>query len=122
MDVLIVDADAVMRDFIKLCFFRYSTRFFEAGSFDEAFEIINSIEKFDIAILADNLPGCPGFALIKYVKEKTENIVFFTADGEDDALREKAFSEGAYFVIPKKYLMDFTKDTAEEIRELLNAQ
>lgn len=122
MDVLIVDDDVAMRDLIKFCTFKYSPQFYEAGSFTEALKIINSVETFDIAILAHNLPGRPGFDLIKHVKGKTRNIVLFTADGEDDALRKKAFRKGAYFVIPKTYLLDFTKDKISEVRDLLNTQ
>lgn len=122
MNVLIVDADLAMRDLIKFCLFRYSSEFYEAGSFAETLKIINYVEAFDIAILADNLPGRPGFDLIKYVKEKTENIIFFTTDNKGDDFREKIFSEGAYFVIPKTYLLDFTKDTIEEVRDLLSTQ
>lgn len=108
MDILIVDDDFTIRELLKECLKNYSSEFFEAENFQNAFDLLISAQKFDLIILDNNLPDGLGIHLVEMAALKTPNVIMFTADAADCKFKEKALLLKSRACVIKKYFFTYT--------------
>lgn len=81
-DILVVEDEEAIRDFVIINLKRAGYNVFEAGSGEEALKIYNdNSEKISIVLLDIMLPGIDGFAVCRKLREKsrTLGIIMLTA-------------------------------------------
>ena len=79
--ILIVEDEATIRGFEAINLNRAGYQTVEAGSAEEAIEIFEDDQSFDIALLDISLPGMDGFNLCRHLRQKssTLGIIMLTA-------------------------------------------
>lgn len=79
--ILIVEDEAAIREFEAINLKRVGYTTVEAGSGEEALEIFDREQDFDIALLDISMPGMDGFTLCKELRKRTETlgIIMLTA-------------------------------------------
>lgn len=79
--ILIVEDEVAIREFEAINLRRVGYTTVEAGSGEEALEIYDREQDFDIALLDISMPGMDGFALCKELRKRNETlgIIMLTA-------------------------------------------
>lgn len=79
--ILIVEDEVAIREFEAINLKRVGYTTVEAGSGEEALEIFDREQDFDIALLDISMPGMDGFTLCKELRKRTETlgIIMLTA-------------------------------------------
>lgn len=118
--VLIVDDHILIREGIRNLVNRepdLDIRY-EAGSSEEALDLLDQYPDVDMAIVDVSLPGTSGMDLIKQVHEKYPNIQVLVLSMHDETLySDRAFRAGAKGYVMKQ---EATEKLLSAIRKILN--
>lgn len=118
--VLIVDDHILIREGIRNLVNRepdLDIRY-EAGSSEEALDILDQYPDIDLAIVDVSLPGTSGMDLIKQVRERHPNVQVLVLSMHDETLySDRAFRAGAKGYVMKQ---EATEKLLAAIRKILN--
>lgn len=101
-NILVLEDQPDIREFVVINIKRYGYQVFEAGTGEEALEIVSKV-KIDIAVLDVMLPGMDGFEVCKRIREtnKYMGIIMLTAKSmETDKIQGLLNGADDYMVKP----------------------
>jgi DNA-binding response OmpR family regulator len=101
-NILVLEDQLEIREFVVINIKRYGYQVFEAGTGEEALEIVSNV-KIDIAVLDVMLPGMDGFEVCKRIREtnKYMGIIMLTAKSmETDKVQGLINGADDYMVKP----------------------
>ncbi|MDO9592488.1 MAG: response regulator transcription factor, partial [Erysipelotrichaceae bacterium] len=101
-NILVLEDQIEIREFVVINIKRYGYNVFEAGSGEEALDIVSKV-KIDIAVLDVMLPGMDGFEVCKRIREtnKYMGIIMLTAKSmESDKVQGLINGADDYMVKP----------------------
>jgi DNA-binding response OmpR family regulator len=101
-NILVLEDQIEIREFVVINIKRYGYNVFEAGSGEEALDIVSKV-KIDIAVLDVMLPGMDGFEVCKRIREtnKYMGIIMLTAKSmESDKIQGLINGADDYMVKP----------------------
>ena len=118
-DILIVDDEKSMRDFLSIMLTKEGYKIQTAEDGESGIEILKE-KKFDLVITDVKMPRGSGFELLQYVRENNPEfetaIIMMTAfDSTEDAV--KAMKLGAYDYITKPFKNEHIKLTVKKVLE-----
>lgn len=91
---------------------------YEAGSSEEALDVLDQYPDMDLAIVDVSLPGTSGMDLIKQMRERSPNIHVLVLSMHDETLySDRAFRAGAKGYVMKQ---EATEKLLAAIRKILN--
>jgi two-component system, cell cycle sensor histidine kinase and response regulator CckA len=117
--LLVVDDEAVVREFAKLCLERYGYRVLAAASGEEAVRALQAVPAVDLVILDLSMPGMSGEETLPRLREVAAGVRVTVSSGysEDEALRFFGGQHVAGF-IQKPYTL---RDLARHVRRALES-
>ncbi len=104
MNVLIVDDHALFRHGLSLTLSELFDKplITEAGSADEAIELVSGKKRFDLVLFDLVMPGMNGFEGIRFLREHLGNVPIVVVSSSEDVVDMKfAFDCGARGYVPK---------------------
>lgn len=122
MNILIVDDEENIREFLKMGLENGSDRVITSATGEEAVDVIKK-EHVDICFLDIILPDMNGLEILDFIKQTTPNIkVIIITALNDIKLTVKAMRQGAFDYITKPFSLDEIEIAAKSAMDALMAE
>ena len=123
--ILIVDDEPIIRELICFLLTNDGHHVLEAGSGNEAIEIVNHENGIDLVLLDLSMPGVDGFEVLNHIraqKRLADSAVIIVTSNDDSEQTVKAFEQGANDYITKPIDLDIASIRINNQLNLKRAQ